>query len=117
MAHIGAHPWRVRGVFPKIKNALRGFFTAQKEWSFFYCAVIDASIIGKAFIRNESEELIPSINLASFALSVELLNSAIERTVDRVGLEYHTLARDAKDISAAASMICHISVMLTLIFG
>ena len=35
-------------------------------------------------------------------LIVELLNSAIEATVDRVGLERHTLAGVAKDMGSAA---------------
>jgi diacylglycerol kinase (ATP) len=43
-------------------------------------------------------------------LIVELLNSAIERTVDMVTSEYHELAKYAKDAAAAA-------VMLSLIFS
>ena len=35
-------------------------------------------------------------------LIVELLNSAIEATVDRVGLEWHALAKKAKDLGSAA---------------
>jgi diacylglycerol kinase (ATP) len=38
-------------------------------------------------------------------LIVELLNSAIEATVDRVGLEQHRLAGLAKDIASAAVLI------------
>ncbi len=36
---------------------------------------------------------------------VELLNSAIEATVDRISLENHRLAKRAKDIGSAAVMI------------
>ena len=35
-------------------------------------------------------------------LMVELLNSAIEATVDRISLEHHLLAKRAKDIGSAA---------------
>lgn len=38
-------------------------------------------------------------------LVVELLNSAIETTVDRVGLEWHTLAKKAKDLGSAAVLL------------
>jgi diacylglycerol kinase (ATP) len=38
-------------------------------------------------------------------LIVELLNSAIEATVDRIGLERHELAGLAKDIGSAAVML------------
>ena len=38
-------------------------------------------------------------------LIVELINSAIEATVDRISLENHRLAKRAKDIGAAAVML------------
>lgn len=38
-------------------------------------------------------------------LIVELLNSAIEATVDRISLEDHRLAKRAKDIGSAAVLI------------
>src|ERR1700733_14963038 len=38
-------------------------------------------------------------------LIVELLNSAIEATVDRIGLERHVLAGLAKDIGSAAVFV------------
>ena len=38
-------------------------------------------------------------------LIVELLNSAVEATVDRVSLEEHRLAKRAKDIGSAAVML------------
>ena len=41
-------------------------------------------------------------------LIVELLNSAIEATVDRIGLERHELAGLAKDIGSAAVMLSFI---------
>jgi diacylglycerol kinase (ATP) len=41
-------------------------------------------------------------------LIVELLNSAIEATVDRIGLEHNALAGLAKDIGSAAVMLSFI---------
>ena len=43
-------------------------------------------------------------------LIVELLNSAIETTVDRIGAEFHLLSGRAKDMGSAA-------VLLSLIFA
>jgi|TARA_R100000005_G_scaffold17246_3_gene7195 diacylglycerol kinase (ATP) len=43
---------------------------------------------------------------------VELLNSAIEAVVDRIGLEYHPLSGAAKDMGSAAVLICGIAVGL-----
>jgi diacylglycerol kinase (ATP) len=45
-------------------------------------------------------------------LIVELLNSAIEATVDRVSLEHHRLAKRAKDIGSAAVMISLLNVVV-----
>jgi diacylglycerol kinase (ATP) len=43
-------------------------------------------------------------------LIVELLNSAIEATVDRIGLERHALAGLAKDIGSAAVLLAFVLV-------
>ncbi len=47
-------------------------------------------------------------------LIVELLNSAIETTVDRIGLERHALAGLAKDIGSAAVLMSF--VLLTAVW-
>ena len=39
-------------------------------------------------------------------LIVELLNSAVEATVDRIGNEHHEMSGRAKDIASAAVMLC-----------
>ena len=45
-------------------------------------------------------------------LIVELLNSAIEATVDRIGLERHVLAGLAKDIGSAAVFVSFALLLL-----
>jgi diacylglycerol kinase (ATP) len=45
-------------------------------------------------------------------LVVELLNSAIEATVDRVSLDDHSLAKRAKDIGSAAVMLALVNVIV-----
>jgi len=44
-------------------------------------------------------------------LIVELLNSAIEATVDRVSLDRHPLAKRAKDIGSAAVLLALLNVL------
>lgn len=46
-------------------------------------------------------------------LIVELLNSAIENAVDRIGPEHHELSGRAKDISSAAVMLSLLIVAIT----
>ena len=43
-------------------------------------------------------------------LVVELLNSAVEATVDRISLENHQLAKRAKDIGSAAVFLSLVNV-------
>ena len=53
-------------------------------------------------------------------LIVELLNSAVEATVDRIGLERHVLAGLAKDIGSAAVLLSLIllgAVWLLVLWG
>ncbi|HRP97292.1 MAG TPA: diacylglycerol kinase [Rhodocyclaceae bacterium] len=45
-------------------------------------------------------------------LVVELMNSAIEATVDRISLEDHQLAKRAKDIGSAAVMVSLLMVLV-----
>lgn len=45
-------------------------------------------------------------------LIVELLNSAIEATVDRISLEDHRLAKRAKDIASAAVFLSLLNVLV-----
>ena len=62
---------------------------------------LPASGVGKAL-------MIASVILV---LIVELLNSAVEATVDRVSLEHHRLAKRAKDIGSAAVMMSLVNVV------
>ena len=39
-------------------------------------------------------------------LIVELLNTAIENTLDRVSMEIHPLSKNAKDMGSAAQLVC-----------
>jgi len=53
-------------------------------------------------------------------LIVELLNSAVEATVDRISLENHRLAKRAKDIGSAAVLLSLANVVIVwvlVLFG
>jgi diacylglycerol kinase (ATP) len=61
---------------------------------------LPASGVGKAL-------MVASVLLV---LIVELLNSAVEATVDRISLENHQLAKRAKDLGSAAVFVSLINV-------
>jgi diacylglycerol kinase (ATP) len=48
-------------------------------------------------------------------LVVELINSAIETTIDRMGLEHHPLSGQAKDLASAAVFVTCLMAALTWI--
>ena len=64
--------------------------------------LLPVSAVGKAL-------MVASVLLV---LIVELLNSAIEATVDRISLENHQLAKRAKDIGSAAVFVSLANVVV-----
>ena len=66
---------------------------------------LPASAVGKAL-------MIASVLLV---MIVELLNSAVEATVDRISLENHRLAKRAKDIGSAAVLLSLVN--LAVVWG
>lgn len=52
------------------------------------------------------------IGAVLLVLIVELLNSAIEATVDRISIEHHALAKRAKDIGSAAVFVALVNVAI-----
>ena len=52
------------------------------------------------------------IAVVLLALIVELVNAAVEATVDRISLENHRLAKRAKDIGSAAVMLSLVNAAL-----
>lgn len=65
--------------------------------------LLPASGVGKALM----------IGSVLLVIIVELLNSAVEATVDRISLENHDLAKRAKDMGSAAVMISLVNAGLT----
>ena len=63
---------------------------------------LDATAVGRALM----------IGSVLLLLIVELLNSAIETTVDRISLDEHMLAKRAKDIGSAAVLITIVNLIL-----
>ena len=73
------------------------------------------ALAGIYFGINKIEWLI-LIQCIGFVLSLEVMNSAIERNVDLVTKEYHPIAKNAKDIAAGAVLIgTVVSVIIGLI--
>jgi diacylglycerol kinase (ATP) len=84
-----------------------GLRTAYKNEDAFRQEVLLAIIlIPLAFyLRHDAVERVLMVGSVLLLIIVELLNSAIEATVDRISLDHHRLAKRAKDIGSAAVLI------------
>ena len=52
------------------------------------------------------------IGSSMLVLITELLNSAIEKVVDRIGTEHHLLSKQAKDLSSAAAAMSMLAAVV-----
>jgi diacylglycerol kinase (ATP) len=92
-----------------LAGALRDEAAFRQELAFAAVVIPLALWLGRSGI--ERALLIAPVLLV---LVVELLNSAIEATVDRIGFERHALAGLAKDIGSAAVLMSF--VLLTAVW-
>jgi len=94
--------------------SIRGLTAAFKHESAFrqelaLCVVLTPLAIYLGQTNVERSILIGSLFLV---LIVELLNSAVEAIVDRVGHEHHELSGQAKDIGSAAVFVSLANVVV-----
>jgi diacylglycerol kinase (ATP) len=62
-------------------------------------------IIASIFLANSAEQFVLLLSGPFIVMIAEILNSAIEAIVDRIGNEYHELSGRAKDMGSAAVFI------------
>lgn len=65
------------------------------------------------FLGNSAIEKLLLVGAVLLVLITELLNSAVENVVDRIGSEYHELSGRAKDIGSAAVFMAMVLFALT----
>ncbi|QIR07724.1 diacylglycerol kinase [Salinivibrio costicola] len=75
------------------------------------CVMAFVLVITAYFIPVTSIERILMIGSLGLVLIVELLNSAIEAAIDRIGDEWHVYSKKAKDIGSSSVLF---SIVLTL---
>ena len=87
--------------------SLDGFRAAFKHEDAFRQEVILAAVLIPASFFLTQDNIGRALMIASvmLVLIVELINSAIEATVDRISLENHSLAKRAKDIGSASVLL------------
>lgn len=94
--------------------SLAGFRAAYKHEDAFRQEVLLAAILIPLALWLPVGYLGKALMIGSVLLViiVELVNSAIEATVDRISLENHDLAKRAKDIGSSAVLVSLINVLV-----
>jgi diacylglycerol kinase (ATP) len=85
-------------------NTYRGLVGAWREEAAFRqeCALAAVLVPLGFWLADNGIERVLLVGPVIFVLVVELLNSAIEAAIDRIGEERHTLSGLAKDMGSAA---------------
>ena len=96
-----AFKWSMAG----FKAAFSGEAAFRQEVVFF----IVLAPIGVVLGDNGLERAL-FVSCLLLVLVTELLNTAIESVVDRVGLDYHDLSKRAKDLGSAAVFVALVTV-------
>lgn len=94
-------------VISSIKNSWNGLKAAYKNEQSVYIHLI-CTIILLLFgflLKISTTEWLIIIAIIGLTLVIELLNTAIESTVDLVTKEFHPLAKVAKDTASAAEFV------------
>lgn len=110
-------PYKSKSGLRRILNAagysLAGLIAAFKhEHAFRQEVFLALVLLPLALILGETAiERALMVGTVLLVLIVELLNSAVEATLDRISLEHHALIKRAKDIGSAAVMLALLNVV------
>lgn len=98
---------RARSVFHSFRFAFQGVFTAFREERNFRVQLLYAALVAVLFFLLRPTLIWTSLAGLSIVLllSMELVNSALERAVDLACGDTNRLAAEAKDMAAGAVML------------
>ncbi|HFQ5405076.1 TPA: diacylglycerol kinase [Vibrio vulnificus] len=83
-----------------LKAAFKHEAAVRQEFALLVVAVVLATWLDVSML-----ERITLLAVVVLVLIVELMNSAVEAVVDRIGVEHHELSGRAKDIGSAAVLV------------
>jgi diacylglycerol kinase (ATP) len=91
-----------------LKNAWRFQWAFRVEVILLFIAIPCTFFLGK-----NAAEYVLLLGSLCMLLVVEIINSAIETTINRVGLEFHELSGLAKDLASAAVFLAIVNALIT----
>jgi len=97
----------LRRILSATRNSLEGFVAAVRHEDAFRQELMMAAVFVPLgiWLGKDGLERALLVGAVLLVLVVELLNSAVEATVDRISFDNHRLAKRAKDIGSAAVML------------
>jgi diacylglycerol kinase (ATP) len=103
-----------RNFFSSVRYSVEGFFAAMKHEPSFREDLIFAVLLTPFAIILPVNAVSTAVMVGSLVLIliVELLNSAIEWTIDYVRPEQHPLAKRVKDMASAAVFLSYINCII-----
>jgi len=104
----------VRNFFASVRYAIEGFFAALKHEPSFREGLIFALLLTPLAIILPLNAVSTALMIGALILIliVEMINSAIEWTIDYVRPEIHPLAKRIKDMASAAVFLSYINCIV-----
>ncbi|ELY5144858.1 TPA: diacylglycerol kinase [Vibrio vulnificus] len=94
-----------------LKAAFKHEAAVRQEFALLVVAIMLATWLDVSML-----ERITLLAVVVLVLIVELMNSAVEAVVDRIGVEHHELSGRAKDIGSAAVLVALIFAGFTWLY-
>ena len=111
----GVRPAGLNRLWLATLNSLRGLRLCYQSEAAFRQEVWAALVLIPAglWIGDSAVERVLLVGSVLMLMVVELLNTAIEVVVDRIGVERHHLSGFAKDVGSSAVLVALVCVALT----
>ena len=107
----------VKALIKSFQHAFCGILTSfviGRNIKVHYIAAL-AAILGGLYFGISTVEFLIILLVSTQVICLEMVNTAIERTVDLVTSEYHIYAKIAKDVAAGAVLVA--AIFATIIGG
>ncbi|MGB9839227.1 diacylglycerol kinase [Thermovenabulum sp.] len=107
-----------RNIFESFYYAFSGLifaFRTQRNIRIHFFIAIFVIIISR-YLNLSNFELLAVILSITLVIAAEMINTAIEATIDLVTKNYHPLARIAKNVAAGAVLITAINAIVVAFF-
>ena len=106
----------IKHIYYAFKNSISGLNYALLEKAFRIELAISFFLIPMTFYYNKSGIQLAIIIISWFIiLIVEIINTAIEKAIDRISYKKHILSKQAKDLGSAAVFLSIINILIVYI--